>query len=85
MLPDFGAGAIDFIFQPNSPLVQSALVSSIKHGLLKYEPRINLVKVAVSQDPEVTSQLLITVEYQVRQTNELFNAVFPLNRTEGAG
>ena len=85
MLPDFGAGANDYVFQPNSKLIQSALVSSIKHGLLKFEPRINPVNVNAIQDPDVTSQVLITVEYQIRQTNELFNAVFPLKQTGGTG
>jgi phage baseplate assembly protein W len=85
MLPEFGAGANEYVFQPNSSLMRSALVTSIKHGLLRYEPRINLLDVRADQDLDVPSQVLITVECQIRQTNELFNVVFPLNQTEGAG
>lgn len=84
MLPQFGAGADDFVFQPNSSMIQNSLVSSIKHALLKWEPRIDLVDVRVDQDPDVSSQVLITVEYRIRSTNELFNAVFPLYQSEGA-
>src|SRR6516225_4379454 len=51
MRPSFGAGVNDFVFQSNSSLVRTQLVTSIKQALLKWEPRINLKQVTANPVP----------------------------------
>src|SRR5918999_5970440 len=77
MRPRFGAGVDDFVFQPNSPAIRTALASSIKSALLEWEPRIELEAVRVDPVPGEPSQVLASIEYRIRTTNELFNVVYP--------
>jgi phage baseplate assembly protein W len=85
MRPAFGAGAHDFVFQPNSPVMRSNLAAAIRDALVRWEPRIELVSVRVDTSPDEESQVLASIEYRVRTTNELFNLVYPLYLQEGAG
>ena len=84
MRPLFGAGVQDYVFQPNSSVVQTQLASAIREALVKWEPRIELtgVRVAAGSEP---SLVLISIDYQLRSTNEIFNLVYPLYLQEGAG
>jgi phage baseplate assembly protein W len=84
MRPSFGAGVNDFVFQSNSSLVRTQLVTSIKQALLKWEPRINLKQVTANPVPGEPSQVLVSIEYTARDTNELFNVVYPFYLQEGA-
>jgi phage baseplate assembly protein W len=83
MRPQFGAGVDDYVFQPNSPVTRAALADAIKGALLEWEPRIDLEAVRVDPVPGEPSQVLASIEYTVRATNELFNVVYPLYLEEG--
>jgi phage baseplate assembly protein W len=93
MRPRFGASTDDYVFQSNSPATRAALQSAIKDALVQWEPRIEVVSVRVntaSSDPEhrlrdtgLDNQVLVTIDYQIRATNELFNVVYPLYLDEG--
>lgn len=85
MRPTFGAGAHDFVFQPNSAVTRVALADAIKQALLKWEPRIELEAVRVDPVSGERSQVLASVEYRLRSTNELFNLVHPFYLEEGVG
>src|SRR6266496_1605290 len=82
MLPDFGAGIHDYVFQSNSDVVRTQLRSAISEALLKWEPRIDLLDVIVQEGTQA-SQVLISIDYRLRSTNELFNLVYPLYLQEG--
>jgi uncharacterized protein len=77
MRPTFGAGVNDFVFQSNSSVIRTQLVASIKQALLKWEPRINIKQVKADPVPDEPSQVLVSIEYTIRDTNELFNVVYP--------
>ena len=84
MLPTFGAGVNDYVFQSNSSIIRAQLVSSIKQALLQWEPRITLTQVSANPGPDEPSQVLISIEYSINATNELFNVVYPFYLSEGA-
>lgn len=84
MRPDFGAGVNEYVFQSNSDLVRTQLQTAVNDALLKWEPRIELVNVIVQEGAQ-PSQVLISIDYRIRSTNELFNLVYPLYVQEGAG
>jgi phage baseplate assembly protein W len=84
MRPDFGTGVHDFVFQPNSDVMRTRLQSAVNDALLKWEPRIELTHVKV-QEGDQPSQVLVSIDYRIRTTNELFNLVYPLYVQEGAG
>jgi phage baseplate assembly protein W len=83
MRPRFGAGVDEYVFQSNSPATRAALATAIKGALLEWEPRIDLEPVRVDPVPGEPSQVLVSVEYRLRSTNELFNMVYPLYLEEG--
>lgn len=85
MRPTFGAGAEGFVFEPNSVATQTRLVETVKDALTRWEPRIDLVDVSVSQSPQVPSAVLVSIQYVIRTTNELYNLVYPLYVQEGLG
>ena len=84
MRPDFGAGVHEYVFQSNSDVMRTRLQSAVNEALLKWEPRIELTNVTV-QEGDQPSQVLVSIDYRIRTTNELFNLVYPLYVQEGAG
>ena len=50
---------------------------------MRWEPRIDLDSVRVTDSPDQASLVLISIDYRIRATNELFNMVYPLYLTEG--
>jgi Bacteriophage baseplate protein W len=85
MRPKFGAGAQDFVFEPNSAASRARLATAIADALTRSEPRIELVNVAVDEAAQGPSCVLATIEYRIRSTNELYNMVYPLYVQEGLG
>jgi phage baseplate assembly protein W len=83
MRPTFGAGVNDYVFQPNSPATRQTLSAAIRRALVDWEPRIELETVRVEPVPGEESQVLVTVDYRLRATNELFNLVYPFYLEEG--
>lgn len=84
MRMDFGGGAHDYVFQSNSDVVRTQLASAVREALVKWEPRIELVNVSVQQGNQ-PSEVMASIDYRIRSTNELFNLVYPLYVEEGAG
>jgi phage baseplate assembly protein W len=84
MLPSFGAGVNNYVFQSNSSIIRTQLVAAIKQALLKWEPRITVTQVSANPAPDEPSQVLVSVEYTINATNEASNVVYPFYLTEGA-
>jgi len=83
MRPRFGAGVSNFVLNSNSLVVRTQLSDAIKRALVEWEPRIEWEAVRVDEVSEQASQVLIGIDYRLRETNELFNMVYPLYVQEG--
>lgn len=83
MLPTFGAGIKDSVFESNSEVVCARLQTTIRKALTQWEPRIDLVSVQATPSPDQPSLVLVNISYQIRDTNELYNMVYPFFLTEG--
>jgi phage baseplate assembly protein W len=83
MLPSFGAGIKDYVFESNSGLICAQLQNGIQKALTQWEPRIQVVSVLARPSPVQDSLVLVSIDYQIRDTNELFNMVYPFFLTEG--
>ena len=83
MLPEFGAGMRNFVFEPNSPRTHRAIEEAVNKALIDWEPRINLEQVQVVPDQNEPNRLLIHVDYVVRATNSFYNRVYPFYLIEG--
>ena len=84
MRPEFGAGLKDDVFESNSDVVRTEIASAIRKALVTWEPRIELIAVSVNPSPDQDSQVLISLDYQIRDTNELYNMVYPFYLQEGS-
>jgi phage baseplate assembly protein W len=84
MLPDFGCGLHDLVFAPNTAITHTLIVHSVREALVKYEPRVDVLDIAVETAPGEPNLLLIRINYQVRANNALGNLVYPFYVSEGA-
>lgn len=82
MLPQFGAGLFERLFEPNAPATWHALEHEVRTALTDWEPRIDLTEVRVTEG-EAENELLIHIAYVVRATNTHYNRVYPFYLAEG--
>lgn len=83
MLPDFGCGIHDFVFESMNTSMLDRVNNSVREALTIWEPRIELVDVTVTKDDTEIGRIVINIEYVVRATNTEFNLVYPFFLTEG--
>lgn len=84
MLPAFGCGIHDLVFQPNTAALRGAVKQQVTAALTRYEPRIDLLDVAVTTPPDLRNLLEIRIDYKLRSNNAAFNLVYPFFLNEGA-
>lgn len=83
MRPDFGCGIHDLAFASINTANLALIESNVREALAKYEPRIDILQISLSQEEAENGKLLISIDYQVRQTNSEFNLVYPFYIKEG--
>jgi uncharacterized protein len=76
MRPDFGCGIYDLVFSTNSASTAGRIEEQVRDALLFFEPRIDVLSVNVQPDDQGVI-LLISIDYQVRATDNQFNLVYP--------
>jgi phage baseplate assembly protein W len=77
MRPDFGAGLRRLLFEPITTNTLALVQHRVEEALTTWEPRIDVIDVAVSADEAPSGRLLITIEYAIRATNTFYNLVYP--------
>jgi len=76
MRPDFGCGIYDLVFETNSASTAGRIEEEVKDALLFFEPRIDVLEVQVQPGGQ-GEMLMISIDYQVRATDNQFNVVYP--------
>jgi Bacteriophage baseplate protein W len=76
MRPDFGCGIYDLVFEVNSAATAGRVSQEVQDALLYFEPRVDVLNVQVESVGE-GEVLQISIDYQVRATNNVFNLVYP--------
>ncbi|HEX8560697.1 MAG TPA: GPW/gp25 family protein [Pyrinomonadaceae bacterium] len=77
MRPDFGCGIYDLVFEVNTASTAGRVAQSVRDALLLFEPRIDVLGVDVSSGGARGELMLISIDYMVRATNNVFNLVYP--------
>lgn len=92
MRPDFGCGIHELVFARNNQATAGIAAYHVEQALIRWEPRIELIRVQASPDRDQTDRssgasefLVISIEYRVIATNSIFNLVYPFYLTEGVG
>jgi uncharacterized protein len=77
MVPDFGCGMHDLVFSPNTATQAGAVASEVRAALVRWEPRIDVLDVAVSIGGDQGELLEIRIDYRIRANNAFYNTVYP--------
>ena len=83
MLPEFGCGIHDLVFEPNTVTLRAQLGVQVQEALARWEPRIEVLDVRVETRSEARNHLDIRVDYQIRELNAVDNLVYPFYLEEG--
>ena len=67
-LPDFGAGLMRFLFEPNTTATHARISDSIAKALGRWEPRIAIESVDVVEDPDDGASAIATIGYRLVAT-----------------
>ena len=85
MLPDFGSGIHDYVFELPDQTAENLIATEIVDALARWEPRIVDTEVEVDESGVREGKLLFNIRYTVRDTNNPNNLVFPYYLYEGVG
>jgi uncharacterized protein len=77
MRPTFGCGIYDLVFEVNSASTAGLVAQEVRDALLYFEPRIDVLDVQVQAGGTDGEEMFISIDYQVRATNNVFNLVYP--------
>lgn len=76
MRPDFGAGIDTLAFEPMSTVTVGLLQHHVTDALQRFEPRIDVLNIAVQALP-TEGKLLAEIEYRIKRTDSVHNLVYP--------
>jgi phage baseplate assembly protein W len=71
MLPQFGGGLGQFLFEPNIPATWARIQTRITAALSAWEPRIAVDTVTVTADPNDPTSAIAAVTYKLVTTQTL--------------
>src|SRR5688500_6480329 len=77
MRPEYGCAIHDYVFAPADATTAGRVAYEVRASLERWEPRIEVVDVEVTVDPDDASVLYIYVSYAIRGTYDPRNLVFP--------
>jgi phage baseplate assembly protein W len=83
MRPNFGCGIHEMVFTSLDSTSIQRIRSTVEDDLRRCEARIEVLEVTVDEAASAEGQLLVQLEYRVRQTNQVGNLVFPFYFREG--
>lgn len=83
MRADFGCGIHELVFEEFNETMRFAVEASVRDALITFEPRIELLSVAVDVRDALDGCLYVAIHYRLRRTNQEDNLVYPFYFREG--
>lgn len=83
MRPEFGCRIHELMFEPNDGSTAGLAAHYVERALGMWEPRIQVLGVRATADPEDGSRMLIDVQYEIKATNDRRSLVFPFYTIPG--
>jgi phage baseplate assembly protein W len=77
MRPTFGCGLNELVFAVNNSTTHATARFEVSEALKNWEPRIEVLGVEAATSGNRGEQLLISIDYRVRTTDNRFNLVYP--------
>jgi phage baseplate assembly protein W len=82
MLAGYGTDLSTRVFDTLTTTMANDLRSNLKLAILRWEPRIDVNAIDLSELSPLQGRLTITIDFTVRQTNSRNNLVFPFYLNE---
>lgn len=83
MFPEYGCNLEELMFEALNRTLITYTIDLIKTAILYHEPRIDVIKIDISETDPLEGKLVISIDYIVRATNSRTNVVFPFYKEEG--
>lgn len=64
--PDFGAGLLNFVHQPNNETTRNLIAGVVRKSLAQWEPRVLVDGVDVAPSPTSVAEVHINIRYRTR-------------------
>ncbi len=77
MRPEFGCRAKELIFAQRNAATETLLLTYVQQALGRWEPRIEVIDVVVSNDPSLDGAWLVTIHYEIKATHDERSIVHP--------
>lgn len=77
MRPDFGCGIHDLVFEVVNTFTLAEIESLVREALATFEARIEVLRVKAERGEPLDGKLRISIDYQIRGTNNQLNLVYP--------
>jgi uncharacterized protein len=77
MRPTFGCRLYDLVFDPNNSHTAARARRYVEEALGMWEPRINVIEVSVTPDPDEANALIIQIQYEIKATHDQRSLVYP--------
>lgn len=82
MFPDYGCDLQEMLFKPLGLTLITQMKGIVERAILYHEPRINILNIDIDTQEELQGEVLIKIDYEVRNTNTRSNIVFPFYKGE---
>ncbi len=83
MNPRYGCDIYTYLFESISNSRVHQIIEMIKTAVLRFEPRIKLLKVHLDESDYLDGVIKVNLDYKIPTTNTRFNLVFPYYKVEG--
>jgi uncharacterized protein len=77
MRADFGCGIQDLVFEVINTTTLAEIEDNVREALALFESRIDVERVQALTDAGLDGQVRISIDYEVRGTNNQLNFVYP--------
>lgn len=80
MRPDYGCPLNRLMFWPNDATTAGLAIHYVRQAIRRFEPRVQITRLNAGPDPSNPANLVVSLEYRVRETGaiETLEAAIPI-------
>jgi phage baseplate assembly protein W len=83
MRPGYGCHLRRLVFSPNDDTTAGLAIHYVRQALERWEPRVDVLALDATRDPESPERLDISLHYRVRATNRTGLLAYPVELSGG--
>lgn len=83
MRPSYGCDLFKLVFSPNDDTTAGLAIHFVRKALERWEPRVEILQLDASRNPDEPDQLDISLGYKIRAIQRTDQVEFSINLAEG--